>query len=158
MNVNLLSLLQKYQNKGLLVDTGVALLYVVGSFDPKLIRASKRTAMFSEDDFAKVSKFIDFFPAKITTPNVLTEISNLLPTRPDFIPHFGAFAVNATEEYLTSSSLLKSVAFSTFGLADSSVFETARGRYLILTDDRRLVGFLANRGVDVVNMDAIRTI
>ncbi len=78
MNSHLLELIRKYKHKGLLIDTNSALLYLVGSFDPSLIRNHSRTSKYSEDDFDKVSKFIEFFVEMITTPHVLAEISNLL--------------------------------------------------------------------------------
>lgn len=81
MNDYLLKLIQKYKQKGILIDTSILLLYIVGSFDINLIRTFKRTQMFSENDFKIVPKFIDYFELKITTPHVLTEVSDFIDNR-----------------------------------------------------------------------------
>lgn len=36
---------------------------------------------FAENDFYVVSKFVDYFDIKITTPHILTEVSNLFGNR-----------------------------------------------------------------------------
>ena len=158
MNDYLLGLIYKYQNLGILVDTNVALLYLVGSCEIRLIRETKRTAVYSEKDFEKVSKFIEKFQLKITTPNVLTEISNLLPNRPEIASVLRQFIKGTSENYVASPNLTNSTAFVEFGLADASIFETAKNKYLVFTDDGPLTGYLINMGVDVVQMDSVRAI
>lgn len=81
MNDYLLGLIQHYKQKGLLIDTNILLLYIVGAVDINLIRNFGRTANFAENDFYVVSKFVDYFDIKITTPHILTEVSNLFGNR-----------------------------------------------------------------------------
>lgn len=50
------------------------------------------------------------------------------------------------------------LAFDVFGLADAAVATAARGRYLVVTDDGPLYGYLINSGIDAVNLQQIRTI
>ncbi len=72
MNNYLLGLIQHYKQKGLLIDTNILLLYIVGAVDINLIRNFGRMAEFAENDFYVVSKFVDYFDIKITTPHILT--------------------------------------------------------------------------------------
>ena len=81
MNDYLLELIQHYKQKGILIDTNILLLYIVGAVDINLIRNFGRTAEFAENDFYVVSKFVDYFDIKITTPHILTEVSNLFGNR-----------------------------------------------------------------------------
>jgi len=133
-------------------------LYIVGSVNLQLIRLNKRTASYSESDFEKASGFIDRFSTKITTPNVLTEISDLLPNRAELIFGLTGFIISASENYEPSRQLAGSTSFAQFGLADSSVFEIANQDHLVLTDDGPLYGFLASQGLDVVSVDMVRSI
>ena len=158
MNDYLLEVIQKYKNKGLLIDTNILLLYIVGSFNPILIRDFKRTANFSEDDFERVSKFIDYFELKITTPHVLTEISDFIDNRQNLQVGLKVYIEGSKEIFLESLELSKKETFLKFGLADTSVTYTAKDSYLIFTDDRPLYGFLTNSGIDAVNLDQIRMI
>jgi hypothetical protein len=153
-----LKLIQKYKQKGLLIDTNILLLYIVGSIDISLIRDFKRTANFSENDFERISKFIDYFDLKITTPHVLTEASDFIDNRQHLQAVLKVYIENTKEIFLESLDLSKKDAFLKFGLADTSVTYTARDNYLILTDDRPLYGFLINSQIDAVNLDQIRMI
>ncbi len=158
MNDYLLKLIQKYKRNGVLVDTNILLLYIVGSLDISLIRNFKRTANFSEKDFEIVSKFIDYFDLKITTPHVLTEVSDFIDNRQDLQYVLKVHIENTKEIFLDSLELSKKDTFLKFGLADTSVTYSAKDSYLIFTDDRPLYGFLTNSQVDAVNLDQVRSI
>ena len=158
MNDYLLKLIQKYRQKGILIDTNLVLLYIVGSIDILRIREFSRTAMFTANDFYKVSKFIDYFDLKITTPHVLTEVSNLIGNRQNLPTLLQTYIEKSKEIFLESSEVSKRNAFFNFGLADTAITETAKGSYLVLTDDRPLYGFLINSQIDVVSLDLIRMI
>jgi hypothetical protein len=158
MNDYLLSLVQRYKGKGLLVDTNLLLLYLVGSADPELIGRFSRTANYSEDDFDRVSRFVDAFEVKIGTPHVFTEVSDLFGNRNDFNVLLAAYVEKVYEVFTSGRSLIKDRSFLQFGLADTAVIDAARNKYLILTDDGPLYGFLFNSKIDAVNLDQIRAI
>lgn len=158
MNEYLINLIGKYKQKGILIDTSILLLYIVGVYDINLVSRFKRTEMFSEDDFERVSKFVDYFDLKIATPHILTELSNFIDNRPDLQGVLKTYIDNSKEIFLESSDLSKRQTFLKFGLADTSVTFTAENKYLILTDDRSLYGFLMNSNIDAVNLDQIRGI
>jgi rRNA-processing protein FCF1 len=158
MNDYLLKLIQKYKQKGLLIDTNITLLYIVGSFDINLVRNFKRTDMFTEEDFEKVSKFIDYFDLRITTPHVLTEVSDFIDNRQNLQAVLKIYIENTKEIFSESLELSKKETFLKSGLADTAVTYTAKNSYLIFTDDRPLYGFLTNLQIDVVNLDQIRRI
>ena len=69
-------LVSRYQNKGLLIDTNLLLLYFIGNYDPNRIPGFKRTMAFTVDEFWLLIGFLGVFDKLVTTPNVLTEVSN----------------------------------------------------------------------------------
>jgi len=158
MNDYLLKLIQKYKNKGILVDTNIFLLYIVGSFDIYLIRNHSRTANFTEDDFDRVSKFIDAFDIKITTPHVLTEVSDLLGNKKELQFALRKYIEIMKEKFLESKQIAGTKTFLQFDLADAAIGETAKDSYLVVTDDNPLFGYLTNQKIDVVNLDQITMI
>lgn len=158
MNDYLLKLIQKYKKEGVLIDTNLTLLFIVGTFDINLVRNFKRTSMFSKNDFERVYKFIDYFDQKITTPHILTEVSDFIDNRQGLQTLLKGYIENSKEVFLESSDLSKKETFLKFGLADTSVTYSAKDDYLIFTDDRRLYGFLENSKIDAVNLDQIRMI
>lgn len=76
-NIYLESLFQKYKKLGILVDANLLLVYFLGSFNPQLIPQYKRTEKYTLEDFAVLCRIIKCFDCLITTPNILTEVSNL---------------------------------------------------------------------------------
>lgn len=159
MNDYLLELIQKYKQKGVLIDTNILLLYIVGLFDISLIRDFKRTANFSEDDFDIVSNFLRLFNKKIVTPHILTEVSDFIDNRQELQALLKFFIEKESEEKFSESPLVvKRKEFIIFGLADTATIETAKSGYLIFTDDNPLYGFLLNSRIDAINLDQLRKI
>jgi len=158
MNDYLLKLIQKYRFRGVLIDTNILLLYIVGTVNTNLIRNFKRTAKFTEEDFYYVSKFIDYFDLKITTPHILTEVSDLLGNRIELQNALGKYIDLMEEKFLESSQIAKTKTFLQFSLADTAISETAKNSYLVMTDDNPLFSYLVNQKIDTVNLDQIRMI
>lgn len=158
MNDYLLKLIQKYKQKGLLVDTNILLLYIVGTVNVELIRNFKRTASFTEDDFYLVSKFIDIFNVRITTPHILTEVSDLLGNRIELQIALGKYTQLTEERFLESKHIVETKTFLQFRLADAAITETAKNSYLVVTDDNPLFGYLDNQKIDTVSLDQLRMI
>ena len=158
MNDYLLKLIQTYKQKGLLIDTNILLLYIVGSIDINSIRNFRRTAHFTEKDFYIVSKFIDYFVVKITTPHILTEASNLLGNRIELQFALGKQVEMMEEKFMESKQIAKTDVFLQFGLTDTAISEMAKDSYLVVTDDNPLFGYLSNQKIDTVSLDQIRMI
>ena len=151
-------LMSKYKSKGVLLDTNLALLYVVGSLDSGRIRRHKRTVGFTVDDFERVSKFVDFFDKKIVTPNILTETSNLLGRDKGLLSVLASYIETANEEFFSSKETSVSDGFLYHGLTDAGIAKVAKEKYLVVTDDNRLIPFLYGSKVDVVSLSLIRRI
>lgn len=154
-------LISKYRSKGLLVDTNLLLVYFVGMFDPDRVPKFKNTKAFTVDEFRLLAKFFELFKKVVTTPNILTEVSNLSGQLPENLcaSFYGDFAEripHLEEHYTSSASLAISTHFIKFGLTDSGIVELVKGNYLVLTDDLSLCGLLQNRGVDAINFNHIR--
>jgi rRNA-processing protein FCF1 len=158
MNEYLLKLIRDYKQKGLLVDTNILLLYIVGTIDIDLIGNFGRTSEFTENDFYLVSKFVDYFDIKITTPHILTEVSNLLGNRKELQFALSKYIGLTEERFLDSKQIAETKTFLQFGLADAAISETAKNSYLVVTNDNPLVGYLINQKIDVVSLNHIRAI
>lgn len=155
-------LIAKYRTKGLLIDSNLLLVYLVGMLDPDRIPKFKKTMAFTVDEFRLLARFFDVFKKVVTTPNILTEVSNLSGQLPEnlcvaFRGGLGDRIPNLEEHYTSSASLATSAHFNKFGLTDSGIVELVKGNYLVLTDDLSLYGLLLNRGVDAINFNHIRS-
>ena len=114
-------LLGRYKAKGLLIDTNLLLLYFVGAYDPDRIGRFKRTMAFTVDEFLLLATVFQYFNKIITTPNILTEVSNLSGQLPrdlhDYFYSDFAKRIPLLEElYTTSAAISNSAHFNRFGL------------------------------------------
>ncbi|MEK6407139.1 MAG: PIN domain-containing protein [Acidobacteriota bacterium] len=160
---NISHLVSAYRRKGLLVDSNLLLLYFVGAYDPARISTFKGTYSrgFREDDFNLLTKLVGLFDKIVTTPNILTEVSNLSgQLRKDekqaYYVDFGKVVPLFAEYYVESTQICALQHFKDFGLTDSGIITLASGKFLVLTDDGPLAGYLQNVGVDVINFNHVR--
>ena len=155
------SLFSRYRQKGVLVDTNILLLYFVGSTNRERISRFKRTQNFIPEDYDLLLQVLGYFQTVATTPNVLTEVSNLAdklgePERSQCFAFFAQGISTFQETYLESKRVVTDQQFTKFGLTDCGILSFAKDRYLVLTDDLRLADYLQRQGVDTVNFNNLR--
>ncbi len=156
-------LLSRYRSRGLLIDTNLLLLYFVGAYDPDRISKFKRTLIFTVEDFNTLSSIIRYFGKVVTTPNILTEVSNLSNQLPEdvklkYYSEFTKQAAGLDEQYTAAEAICSLEHFKKFGLTDSGIINMVKDKYLVLTDDFRLSNYLQSVGIDVINFNHIRTL
>lgn len=156
---------QTFQSKaGLLIDSNILTLYIVGLYDVKRITEFKRTkGFYSPDDVHLLKNFITLFDNRlITTPHILAEVSNLLEgARYQYGPLLNSLATYmdiAQEVYIPSKEIVRQQPqlFTRFGLSDIIAGELARQNYVLLTDDLDFSAYLRNQGMAVVNFNNMR--
>jgi rRNA-processing protein FCF1 len=153
-------LIRKHRGNGLLVDTNLLLLYLVGKTNPGRISNFKRTSRYTVEDFNLLGQIMAQFRTLITTPHVLTELSNLGDLQGEERLGFRSWFVHTIEqatEYRDESRLVvKDPSFDRLGLTDAAISALSRHSYLFLTDDLDLYVTLLKRGVDVVNFSYLQ--
>jgi len=154
-------IIEEYSRKGLLIDTNLLLLYVIGYYDKNRIIQFKRTNKFSINDYELLIVFLRHFDKIVTTPNILTEVSNLLNQLSEKLKedNYSCFSeiINSLDEQYTASAVTSQLQhFIKFGLTDSDIIEKVKGKYLVLTDDFKLFNYLAKEKVAVINFNHIK--
>jgi hypothetical protein len=155
------SVISKHRKGGILVDSNLLLLLLVGVCDRSLIARCKRLNAYTQGDFDLLLEFCGRFRQIVTTPHLLTEVSNLFEkNEPRILKIFFTFlsqhVFKLDEVSEKSSTLVQHKHFTHFGLADSAVAQACDGGLLILTDDLRLYDALARHGADAVNFNHLR--
>lgn len=151
-----------HRKERLLIDSNLLLLLFVGQYDPTRIERFKRTDQFTIEDFELLVEYIKQFREVVTTPSILTEVSNLLGQLPEnlkylFWQHFGRGLKNLNEHYTRSQELGGEKGFSRFGLTDTAILKAANETCRVLTDDFRLAQYLIGHNIDVINFNHLRT-
>lgn len=155
--------IQRYRTTGVLVDTNILLLLFIGSVDRRLIERFKRTMArgFEASDYELLTSFLKLFEDRVvTTPHILTEVSNLAgqlgSQKQRFFSYFAKGISQLIEHYKPSADLARAVSFAKFGLTDTAIIDLVKGQYLVLTDDFRLSNYLGKQGVDALNFNHLR--
>ncbi|MEH2227908.1 PIN domain-containing protein [Nostoc sp.] len=158
------SLVRRYCRKGVLIDTNILLLFLVGSVNQERITKFNRTQQFIPEDYELLLAFISSFQKLVTTPNILTEVNSLAnqlgePERSQCFAIFAQFVKNVAlldEYYVKSLDAVNTEKFIKFGLTDSGILTLSKGKYLVLTDDFKLASYLQSVEIDVINFNNIR--
>jgi hypothetical protein len=156
-------LFERYRTRGLLLDSNLLLLHIVGSHDERLIESFKRTRVFTLDDFRLLVRILTFFERVVTTPHILTEVNGLSnqisgDIRYKYFETFGAELMTLDEQFVASTVLAEGSTFRVFGLTDTAIKRVASGEALVLSVDLDLVVHLQNSGIDAINFNNIRTL
>jgi hypothetical protein len=154
-------LVSQYKGKGIVVDTSLLLLFFVGNYDVNQITKFKRTETFSEKDYQILSFFLQHFKV-ITTPNILTEITDLSDglntvTAFTFFPSIYPLMKQIEENYRQSFEMMGGPVFNKLGLSDAAIYSLSELGYLVLTDDLELYGYIISNGNYAINLNHIRT-
>ena len=161
MNSYLGLMAKKHGRSGIVIDTNILLLYIIGKYNPERIEKFKRTCSYSKEEFFILKNFLSYFREKFTTPNILTEVSNFTgqiedPMKSEVRNVFKEEISITNEKYIESVTASEDASFNSYGLADSSIFNLAKTGYLVLTDDFKLYNALIKRGVDAINFNHLR--
>jgi hypothetical protein len=154
-------LLQKHRNRGVLIDSNLLLLLFIGNSNPARVGRYKRLQKYSLEDFALLVRLVEFFGRVVTTPNVLTEVSNLSgqlgePARSEAFAYWKTEVEVLEERYIPSTQATSSLLFEKLGLTDSAIGLVAQAGCLILTEDFPLAQRLSSMGFDVLNFNHVR--
>ena len=154
-------LINSYKKKGILVDSNLLLLMFIGYLNKDHITKFKRTQQYLPEDFDLLNALLITFNKIITTPNILTEVSNLANSLSgDYKKFFGRIFSKSieslNENYLESKLVINSKELLNFGLTDSVILKSVKGKYLLLTDYLPLYYYAIGNGVDAINFNHIR--
>lgn len=155
-------LLIKYRTEGVVVDTNLLLLYVVGAQDPNRIDRFSRTDTFTADDFQLLDRLLGHFETAVTTPPILTEVSNLLgqlakQPRRECMMLFPELIPELDETHPASEEICDHPYFLQFRLTDAGIADVSDDSHLVVTDDLSHYHRLANDRYAVINFNHLRT-
>ncbi|XOB46488.1 MAG: hypothetical protein ACKKMV_03490 [Candidatus Nealsonbacteria bacterium] len=157
-------LIRKYFSKGIIIDTNLLILYLIGSWSPDYIGKSRVTydRGYTVEDFRIINRLLQFFKKIIITPQILAELSNLTFDREasQFKGYFAeviGFVNKCNEKYISKDDMISKPFLSKIGFTDQSIIEASKNNnLLVLTDDFPLVGFLTSSKCDFINLNHIR--
>ena len=128
---------------GLLLDSSLLLLWIVGSLDRNLVHQHRRLAAYTARDFDILIDLVSQRGTVYVTPNTLTEATNLLmqhrdPQRTRLLEMLRASIAESEEVIVTSSLAAGRTEFLRLGLTDAVLLEAIAPFRPLVTADLEL--------------------
>lgn len=146
----------------LLIDANMLLLLVIGRVAREFVGQHKRLEQFGPEDVDLLQELVAESQRVTTTPNVWTEVSNLVRFRNERLLHPDLFwvmrdQIKAIEEkYMPSISIIDDYAFRDLGLTDTGLLLQLDGDMTLLTIDAPLYEHALSRGQRAINFHHLR--
>lgn len=141
----------KHQPQGIIVDTNILILFLIGNYDPAFINSCEilinNNRKYSINDFKVLKEIFSYFKKLVITPQVIAELSNLSITRKhgiygdkrmSYLQTVINFLKVAEERHQKSDCLwgMELWVISEYGFTDMTMFELSKQTKMpILTDD-----------------------
>ena len=136
------------------------MLLLVGLVNKRRIPEFKRTQNFTIADFDTLSTLIGWFGKLVTTPHVLSQVSDLTDLSGKELTivrrHFVLLVQKVEEYYDTGTALVTDPLFVRLGLTDAAIAKVSSRGILVLTSDLALHLALQHRGFDALNFNHLR--
>ena len=155
-------LLAKHRGGAVLVDSNLLLLFFIGEFQRDLIAKFKRLNTFTPEDYDTLAIVLKQFGKIVTTPNIVTEVSNLSGalqgnTRAAYYNSFALRLAVLNEKYVQSTEAVSTPVFRALGITASGISLIAKQGLLVLTDDFTLYQYMSGSGIDALNFNHVRS-
>ena len=155
-------LLVRYKSIGLVLDTNLALLMLIGFYDANRIPSFKRTQKYRTADYALLLDITSRVSPIVVTPNIVTEVDNLARQLPS--AEHAAISQATTqlysgriERYVPTDVAVRASSFNKYGVTDAAVI-TLSEKYLVVTDDFALSNRIINMKRHAINLNHLRAI
>lgn len=147
---------------GILLDTNVLLVLLVGSVDEKLVGNVSRLRGYDAEDFRRLSDLVSNANRIVMTPHIAVETWNLADNmlygshKKSFMNAFGSLMIRSEERWTKTVEICKARHFSRLGVADTGIAIIKRRRPVVITDDSGLFRALGELGHRCINFTHLR--
>lgn len=158
-------LLNKMQKRGVLLDTNLFILLIVGMVDPRYISTHKKlNSAYTAEDYKLLLSTLETCQKIVVTPHILAETSNLvvhgmhgeLQSKAYLTLQAVSQARNFVEVHDSISTIVLNAGYIQYGVSDIGLLEALKNEYVLLSDDFKLCGYAESMGYEVLNYKGIQ--
>lgn len=147
--------------RGLLIDTNLLVLLVIGLVNPARIATHDRTSVYTAADYTLLFNFAARYQRLYTLPHVLAEVSNLAVIKGQESSasraYLKALIEDLFEELKPSHEAAAERAYAWLGLVDAAIISVARQYQCnVITADVALFNALQREGIPVITFMQLR--
>jgi rRNA-processing protein FCF1 len=159
-------LFARHGGKSVLLDSNLLLVFLSGLLGTHLFQGFKRISNYTVNDYELLVRLIASFAVLLTTPHVLTEVSNLAnalrePYKRDWYINLATLITSdqerfgIREQWVPVTELAGMPEFVAFGITDAALTRLS-SEALVITEDYRLSDVLNGQGTPVLNFRDLR--
>lgn len=159
-----------YNPEGIIVDTNILILFLIGSYDPDSIEncgiINNSNKKYSKTDFEFLKEIFTFFKKLIITPQIIAELSNISITGGNmhgekltsYLQIVIKFLKSAEERHQKADCLwgIELKIIQQYGFTDLTMFELSKQTKMpILTDDHPFYVFCFEK-IPIIKFEHIK--
>ena len=132
--------------RDVIIDTNIFILFLVGQINENKITNYSRNSIYSKEDYYFLLKILSEYDRIITSPNILTEVDNILNriTGEDkyrYLTIVKDIYRQTIEKYLKTDHVSQSWFFDILGVTDSAIIMMAKECDLLISGDSALCDY-----------------
>jgi rRNA-processing protein FCF1 len=148
-------------SRGVLIDTNLLVLLIVGSVNRDRIPRFKRTSSYTSEDWDLLTGILELLPLRCSIAHVLAEVSSLTDLKwpeLEFAREILHNAIALLQELpIASADACKLGYYRRLGLTDAAIGAAAKqSGCSVLTNDAALYAALSAEGTSVLKFDDLR--
>jgi hypothetical protein len=159
-------LFARHAGRSVLLDSNLLLVFLSGLLGVHLFQRFKRISDYTVGDYELLVRLLGCFTVLLTTPHILTEVSNLAnslrePYKRDWFLNLATLITSGQrpagllEKWVPATVLAGMPEFVAFGITDAALAQLS-SEALVITEDYRLSGVLTDQGIPVLNFGDLR--
>jgi hypothetical protein len=156
-------MIRRHRHSGIVIDTNLLILYLLGSWNRPLALGFKRTRAYDDDDLDVLQLLLSQFDRLVVAAAILAEVSNLSGTlkggtKEAFFSYLAELLPSALfeEKFVELRRVCCDTCFVKLGFTDATISEIGAEGVPVLTDDLPLYVHLIGRGVEAFNFTHLR--
>ncbi|MDR0564201.1 MAG: hypothetical protein LBG78_04610 [Azoarcus sp.] len=139
--------------RDVLVDTNVFILFLAGQINENRIEQYSRNSLYTKEAYYFLLNLLFKFDRIITSPNILTEVDNILnrvsgDDKHKYLELVKKIYKQTVEKYIKTVDVSQNYFFDTLGVTDSSILMMAQECDLLISGDSTLCGYAISLNIN----------
>jgi rRNA-processing protein FCF1 len=129
--------------RDVIIDTNIFILFLAGQINENKIQRYTRNSLYTKEDYYLLLNILSNYDRIITSPNILTEVDNILnritgEDKYKYLVLVMAIYKQTIEKYIKTEIISRNWFFDTLGITDSAILMMAKESELLISGDSSL--------------------
>ena len=132
--------------RDVILDSNIFILFLAGQINENKIERYTRNSLYTKEDYYFLLNILTDYDKIITSPNILTEVDNILnritgEDKYKYLVLVKAIYKQTIEKYIRTETVAQNWFFDTLGITDSSILMMAKDCGLLISGDSSLCDY-----------------